>query len=224
MKKINLILVILLFSGCHTPVTYITSTIPDSHEIPDKTTFLFDQSKQVTWDNLLSVLANSEFSIDKLNVHAYNVKVRMTGQPDLYIDCGRKKINTDGTIVTVINARRNYSYTAYQHIHLETYTYTNNFTGFANLFITGNNISSKVMVQYELELQTEEKKTSTRGRNFSSDLNVKLQLNSNKPVHSSLFKATCQSTGNLERKILDIMASIPDSVTSTATKGKPHNW
>ena len=112
----------------------------------------------------------------------------------------------------------------YQHIHLETYTYSNNFTGFANLFVTGNDTSSKVTVQYVLELQTEEDKTSTRGRNFSSELQVKLQLSSSKPVHSSLFKATCRSTGNLERKILDIMASIPDSVSSTATKGKPHSW
>jgi len=208
MNKFNTILLILFLSGCGTPKTVITSIQPEVHEIPNKHTFLFKQGKEETWDNLLSMFANTEFRIDKINMAAHMVKLRYTGQPDLYIDCGIKKINTEDDEVTIFNSKGNYSYRAYQYIHLETYSVINNFTGYVNILITGNENSSQASVQYELELETEEKRTTTRGMAYSTNQHERLTLTSYKPMPSNLFKTNCRTTGNFERQVFEIISQM----------------
>lgn len=208
MHKLKIIFLILLVTGCAPPITVITNSQPKVHQISGQKTFSFEQSKDVIWNNILTVFANSEFNIDKINMNAHMVKFRYTGQPNLYIDCGIKRITTDGHEITIPNSSKNYSYRAYQHIHLETYSISNNFTGYVNLVITGNDISSRVLAQFTLELETDEKLTSSRGAQYNRNRHEKLMLNSYKPVYSDFFKTNCRTTGALERQVFEIMSQM----------------
>jgi len=208
MCKFNIVFLILLVGGCSTPKTFITNIQPEDHEIIEKKPLLFEQSKEATWNDLLTMFANSEFRIDRINMNARMVTLRYRSQPDLYIDCGIKRINTEGNEITIINTKSHYSYRAYQHIHLETYSVNNDFTGYVNLLITGNDISSQVSVQFDLELETEEKRTTTRGIRFSTNRNDKLKLNSLKPMYSKLFKTNCRTTGKLERQVFEMISQM----------------
>ena len=209
MRIFNIVFLIFLIGGCSsTPKTFITNIQPKAHELPEKKPVLFEQSMETTWNELLTMFANSEFRIDRINMKARMVTMRYIGQPDLYIDCGIKRINTEGNEITIINSKRDYSYRAYQHIHLETYSVTNDFTGYVTLLVTGNDISSQVSVQFELELETEEKRTTTRGRRHGTNRIDKLKLNAFKPMQSKLFKTSCRTTGKLERRVFDMISQM----------------
>jgi uncharacterized protein YceK len=104
MRNLNIVFFILLLAGCGTPKTFITDSQPETHKIPTTRTFLFEQSKDTTWNDLLSLFASSDFRIDRINMNANMVVLRYTSQPDLYIDCGIKKINTDEPLAKLIKA------------------------------------------------------------------------------------------------------------------------
>ncbi len=91
---------------------------------------------------------------------------------------------------------------------------TNNFTGYVNLLVTGNDISSKVSTQYDFELDTEVKRTTTRGKHFNSNHQEKLKINSFKPVRSELFQTNCLSTGELEHEVYKIISQLNNSNTN----------
>jgi len=206
MCKFGSIFLLVILAGCSTPKTFITNSQPKTYEVQTKHTVFFEQSIDATWNDLLTIFATSEYKIESINMNAHMVTLRYIGKPGLYIDCGTKRINTEGNEVAIINSKRLYSYRAYQYIHLETYSVTNNFTGYVNLLVTGNDISSKVLAQFDLELDTEVKRTTTRGRSFSSNQKEKLKLNSFKPTRSELFKTNCRSTGELERQVYKIIS------------------
>ena len=211
MCKFRSIFLIVILVGCSTPKTFITNSQPNIYETQTQHMVLFQQSIDSTWNDLLTIFATSEYKIESINMNAHLVTLRYSGQPDLYIDCGTKRINTDGNEIAIINSKRLYSYRAYQYIHLETYSIANNFTGYVNLLVTGNDKSSKVSAQFDLELDTEVKRTTTRGRNFSSNQKKKLKLNSFKPTQSELFKTNCLSTGELERQVFKIISQMHDA-------------
>lgn len=217
MKRNFIILLVFLLSGCGAPVTNIKSTSPQDYPAFEQTIFNFNQGKQNTWDDLLSQFANSDFNINKLNMSGYQVKVSMTGDPEAYLDCGTKIVNTDDNVVTLVNARKNYSYHAYQRNHLETYSIKNTFTGHANLIVTGNETSSRIIVQYNLELHTDEKKTTTRGVRYNTNETENLQFGLAKSMHSDLLNTTCRSKGNLEQHVLDILKMVPHFIVSPTT-------
>lgn len=208
MHKFKIIFVTLLVTGCAPPKTWITNIQPQVHVVPIKNTVSFEQGKGVIWNDILTKFSHSEFSIDKINMDAHMVKFRYSGQPDLYIDCGIKTIKTDGDNKIISNATKSYSYRAYQHIHLETYSISNSFTGYVNLVFTGNDISSRALVQFNLELETDENLISTRGPQFSTNKHGKIELSFNKPIYSEIFKTDCRSTGDFERKVFEIISQI----------------
>lgn len=104
MRIFNIVFLIFLVGGCSTPKTYINNIQPKTHELPEIKSFLFEQSQETTWNNLLTMFANSEFRIDRINMEAHMVTMRYISQPDLYIDCGMKTINTEGNEIAIINS------------------------------------------------------------------------------------------------------------------------
>jgi hypothetical protein len=206
MRNFNVLFLMFLLAGCGTPETIITNIQPESYEVPAKNIILFEQSNDATWNDLLTMFANSEFRIDKINMNAHHVTLRYTGQPNLYFDCGKKIINTEGNEVIITNAKRLYSYRAYQYIHLETYSVKNDFTGYVNLLVTGNDVLSQVSIQVDLELKTNVERITTRGRQFKTNRNESLQLNSYRPVQSELFNTNCMTTGKLEKKTFEMIS------------------
>ena len=209
MHKFNTICCILLLTGCSTtPQTFITDIQPKIYEIPIKSTILFEQSNDATWNDLLTMFSQSEFRIERINMNAHQVTLRYTGRPGLYVDCGKKKINTEGNELIFINAKRLYNYRAYHYIHLETYYIKNNFTGYINLLSTGDDISSQVVAQFDYELETDIKKTTTRGSKFSTNQHETLNFNSFKSMRSELFKTNCRSTGKLEAQVFKMISKM----------------
>ena len=209
MHKFNAFFCMFLLTGCSsTPKTFMTTIQPKPYDIPSKNTFFFKQSNDVIWNNLLTIFAKSDFRIEKINMNAHHVTLRYTGQPDLYVDCGIKKINTEGNELIFNNAKKIYNYRAYQYIHLETYYIKNNFTGYINLLASGNDISSEVVAQFDYELETDIKRTTTRGINFSTNQYEILKIDSSKPIRSDLFKTNCRSTGKLEAEVFKIISKM----------------
>ncbi len=215
MQKLILLTSALIITACEPPKTYISSSTPPPFVHPDYRTFIFNQSKQQTWDNLLSALADSEFEIKKLNINSYQLKVEMSGQSDKYVDCGVKTINTEGDKMTVENAATRYSYSAYHRNHLETFSYFNHFIGYSQFLVTGDEIHSEIKMKIKLQMNINKKKTSSRGMSYSTQDQEELILKSNESAHSGLLNATCRSTGKLENTVMEIMALMPGLVSPT---------
>lgn len=208
MKKKFSCFCILFLVGCSTPKTYITNIKPSPADIPQNKVFYFNQGTKITWDKLLSLAYSSPFQVDGINMNAFQVKLRLEGNPDAYINCGTKRVVTESQVTTIINSASQYSYEAYRHIHLDTYKITNRFTGIANVVVTGDNVSSKAMTQFELQLHTIQSTTSTQGRQHSPTIERTLKLRSNEEVLSPIFGTTCRSTGKFEESFLNLISMI----------------
>ncbi len=207
MKKPALILTLALLGGCTHPATHIVNTQPKVYDVPIKKTFFFQQNRETVWNNLLTLFANSEFTIDQINMNAYQVKMRLAGKPsDKYIDCGTKKVYTDGNIMTITNAKQNYTYTAYRHNHLDTYSISNSFTGFVHLLVIAEGSSVRVIPKLSMELLTEKRRTSTQGAGYTTDRQYRVQLTPYQAENAQAFGNTCRTTGFFERQTLDIIA------------------
>lgn len=206
MKTQSLAIFIVLLVGCGHPTTYITSTNPGIYETPELKIVSFGQGKETTWNKILSLSYTSPFQTDMINMNAYQVKLRMEGYPEAYIDCGSKRIVTENQVTTVTNAASQYSYEAYRHRHLDTYNITNRFTGIANILVTGDQKSSQALIQFELKLNTLQHKTSTQGNLANKSSDFTLAFRPDEEVLNPFFGTICRSTGKFEKTFLDFMA------------------
>lgn len=199
-----------LMVGCSPSITTITTINPGAYNTPESRIVYFDHGKEVTWEKILDLSYSSPFQTDMINANAHHVKLRMEGHPDTYIDCGKKRIVTEGHVTTVTNSASHYTYEAYRHRHLDYYSITNHFTGIANVLVTGDKKSSKALIQFELQLRTLQDKTSTQGRQFSQTSERTMKLRSNDEAISPFFGTACRSTGKFEETFLNLISMIKE--------------
>lgn len=224
MKANVLIGMVVLLFGCQYPTTHTVTFAPKIHDVPKEKVVLLQQDKKITWEKLLSVFANSEFSIERINLEAYQVNMHLTGKSELYIDCGTRTFNTDGSVTHIKNSQSKYRFSAYRHRHLDTYAVSNHFSGYADILVIGNEASSKIFLQLDLELMTDEKLTSTQGMRYNTERKYQLKLSPNKPAYSEVFKANCRSTGHFERQVMQLISLVKKSDPSPFIGDDVNAW
>ena len=207
MKKYYLTFFIISILGCagtH-PVTQIKTIDSESYSIPDYNNLVFRQSKNETWNNILNKLSSSKIlTISEIDNNSQHVTATFDVQPNKYLDCGSRIIQSNNHSLEVVNAHDHYKYSSYRRNHLDTYYIRNKLTGIINIFLNGNEITSTAIVQIVFTLNVLEVRRSTQGgRNRHQDYS--LTLNPNEVKYFDIFNASCRSTGKLEMQIKTLL-------------------
>lgn len=168
-----------------------------------------NQGVEETWDELLSEIMESQFKIHNIDSNSHIISLKISGNPQKYIDCGSKTIkSTSGSLATVINTAPKYSYTVHRLNHNDVHSIQNQLKGKIILFVSGDQRRSTIKIRTTLELITNRNITTTQGSRFSKNIRYKLALNGNERRVFEPFGMQCQSTGKIGKKIEQLMRPI----------------
>ena len=196
-----------LMAGCSTPTTQIRYTKSETHVNYKNNIISYNLDKDTAWRTLLSKFSNSPFQIDTINNEARHLKVVLKGRPDFYIDCGKRTIITEKQAnTTITNAKSQYSFSAYRHIHLDRYHVQNSFTGKAGILVSGDDTSSRAVVQAVMDLETTEERSTTQGPTHKRVRKGQLTLKNNEEPFSDVLGTTCRSTGKFEESLINLIS------------------
>ena len=199
-------LFILMVCSCN-PVTHISVTVPKSYENNKIEPITVNSGVEQTWNRIISNAMDSPFKIKKIDSTSHIVSLTVSGKPSLYIDCGTKKIDTDGNVHQVVNADSQYTYSVYRDNHLDTYSFNNHFKGKAIIFVSGNAWTSTIQVKIDLELISNQQISTTQGSLHGSSKRSNLNLTGSERKLFDGFRATCQSTGKFEKEVRALLTS-----------------
>ena len=199
-------------AGCSDPITRVTVVEPERHSIPSFNYLIFRQSEDKTWERLLEQFLQSDFRIDSVDSGAHFLNVSVSGRPEEYIDCGKKTIETlaggdSEKKIQINNTTEHYQYRKWRRNHLDTYTVDNAFTGKANLFVTGDDKQSRIIVQYDLMLKAEVDYSTTQGQRFTKKTKKVLHIKAGEDLYFEAFGAKCRSTGRFEKALMDTLSA-----------------
>ena len=208
MKKIYLVLLIALISGCADPTTRITVHEPAANSSGViLNTVTINLPVEEAWKIILTRIAVTSFNIDQINETTHFISgTPIGGDPEQYIDCGKRSIETEGKVKTVTNTRKEYSYSVWRRNHLDTYRINNDFTAKAKIFVSGHGETSEVMIKVFLALTVQENKTTTQGDRFGTNKKYQLNLDPDEVKYFEAFGTKCRSTGKLEQELFDLLS------------------